>query len=646
MFKTFVSIAALAAALPAYAQTSPVDAPASDLPGDEIVVTASRSGDAQRVDEIPASITVITDEQLQNRQTRIVSDALRDVPGIAVNRSGAIGGFTQIRVRGAESNQVLVLIDGIEADDPFYGEYDFGTLLADPAMRIEVLRGQQSSLYGSDAIGGVIQIVTLTGAEKPGFMVRGEGGSQGTASAAARYAGVSGNLDYAVSATGLTTDGFATARGGSRDLSSDNVGATTKLIWSPSANFELTAVGRYSYTKAQTNNSDGDPTSPTFGYTVDSPGQFYTNEGFYGLVKGELSSLDGRWTNSLSGQIADTTRRNFSSDSLSSGDHGARYKGSFVSSLRLGDDHVRHQITAAADIEREEFRNTVAGPFAFGGKRHIDNEGLVAQYQLNVDDSLALGGSIRHDFNSKFEDATTYRVQGGYRLSTGTRLHAAWGTAVKEPGFYELYGYVDGRYIGNPDLKPEESKGWEVGVDQRFAQGRATIGATYFKSRLTDEIITAYPAPDFVATSINADTKSHREGVEVFASANPIDLLRIDLAYTYLDADENGVAEVRRPHSIGSLNVTAFSPDKRLSGTLTVRYNGQMIDLAYTDPSYVPVRARLQEYVLVNLAVDYRLTDHIAIYARAENLFDEHYEELFSTVGSPAAAYGGVRVNF
>ncbi|GAA4761613.1 TonB-dependent receptor [Stakelama sediminis] len=642
MLKTLVSISALTAAVPALAHTTP----ANDDAG-EILVTASRSGDAQQVADIPASITVIDAAQLQERQTRIVSDVLRDVPGIAVNRTGGVGGFTQIRLRGTESNQTLVLIDGIEADDPFYGEYDFGTLLADPDMRIEVLRGQQSSLYGSDAIGGVVQIVTLTGAEAPGVTVRAEGGSQGTASVAARVAGVTGNLDYALSATGYRTDGYPTAVGGTRNVGSSLGGANAKLIWTPSDTLTLTAVGRYSYTDADTNNTDSDPTSPTFGYTIDTPGQYYTNQGFYGLVKAELSSLGGRWTNALSAQIADTDRRNFSDGALSSGDHGTRYKGSFVSSIRFGDDHIHHQLTAAVDAEREEFRNTVAGPYAFGGKRHVDNLGLVAQYQFNMDDALALGASVRHDLNSDFADDTTYRVQGGYRFATGTRIHAAWGTGVKEPGFYELYGYVDGRYIGNPGLKPEKSTGWEVGVDQQLAGGKGRIGATFFKSVLTDEIITSYLPPDYLATSVNADSRTHQKGVEVFAGVQPIDLLRIDLAYTWLDAtDDAGQEAVRRPRNIGSINVTAFSPDKRFSGTLTVRYNGRMDDLAYTDPSYVPVRVSLQSYALLNFAVNYKLTDHLSLYGRVENLLGERYQEIFSTAGSPRAGYAGVRATF
>lgn len=620
--------------------------PSADAAGDAIVVTASRSGDPIPVDQLGASVTVLDDAALEQRQTRIVSDILRDVPGLAVSRIGAIGGQTQIRIRGSEANHVLVLIDGIKASDPYAGEYDFGTLIADEGARVEVLRGQQSALYGSDAIGGVIQYITLTGAEAPGITARIEGGSFGTGSGAARVAGVAGTLDYALSASYYHTDGSPTARGGTRDIGSDSVGASGKLIWSPTDNFKLTAVGRYSLTDADTNNSETDPSSPLFGYTIDSPGAKIHNEAFYGLVRAELSLLDGRWTNALSGQFADTTRRGYTEFGLDYGDKGQRYKGSFESTFRFGTDNIQHRLTGAVDVEREQFQNTTPSPFAFDGKRHTDNIGIVGQYDLLVNDALSLGASIRRDENNRFADVTTYRVQGSYRLATGTRIKGAYGTGVKNPGYFELYGYSDGTYIGNPNLKPEKSKGWEAGLEQSFAGDKATIGVTWFDSKLTDEIYTTFPAPDFIATPGNRTTGSKQRGLEAYLSMRPIPQLQVDAAYTWLHAREDGLVEVRRPNNIGSLNVTVFSPDERFSGTFTARYNGRQDDVAFTDPSFVPVTVALRDYVLINLNASYKLTDAITIFGRVENLLDEQYEEVFSFVAQGRGAYGGVKVHF
>nr|WP_295670939.1 TonB-dependent receptor [Sphingomonas sp.] len=646
--KTYLSLLAPVilgvVASPAVAQSNPTQ-PTEDKDGNEIVVTASRSGDAVEIRNLPASVTLISAEQLQERQTRIVSDVLRDVPGIAVSRTGAIGGMTQVRIRGTEGNHVLVLIDGIKASDPYIGEYDFGTLIADEAAKVEVLRGQQSALYGSDAIGGVIQYITLTGAEAPGLRVRAEGGSFGTASGGVRFAGVADTVDYALSSSIYRTNGSPTARNGTRNIGSTSIGASGKVTWAPSSIFKLTGVGRYSYTDAL--NNDTASSGALFGYIVDTPGERFTNAAFYGLARAELTLDDGRWTNALTGQIADTTRKGYTARGYDSGDKGRRLKGSFESSYRFDTGALVNRITGAVDFEREEFQNTSpASSFAFTGRQSTDNWGFVGQYEGTLNDALSLGASIRRDQNNRFADVTTYRLQAGYRLAFGLRAHAAYGTGVKNPGYYELYGYSDGRYIGNPNLKPEKSKGWEAGLDQEIAGGKASIGVTYFDSRLTDEIFTTFPAPLFIATPGNRMTESKQRGVEVFISASPIDQIRFDLAYTYLHARENGIVEVRRPNHIASLNTTVFSADKRFSGTLTVRYNGRQDDVAFTNPTFVPVRVSLQEYVLVNLNAEYKLTDRFSVFSRVENLFDERSEEVFSYAVPGRAAYGGVKARF
>src|SRR6185503_10816262 len=196
---------------------TPVFAQLDEAPPERVVVTASLLGGV-RTDLLGSSATIIEPIDIENRQVRIVSDVLRDVPGVAVNRLGPVGQFTQVRLRGAEGNHTLTLIDGIKASDPFASEFDFGTLIADDLARIEVLRGEQSALYDSDAIGGVIQYITPTGAEAPGIRAHVEGGSFGTANSALRIAGVAGGLDYALNAAFNHTDGTIDNAGGTREL--------------------------------------------------------------------------------------------------------------------------------------------------------------------------------------------------------------------------------------------------------------------------------------------------------------------------------------------------------------------------------------------------------------------------------------------
>ncbi|WP_414901623.1 TonB-dependent receptor plug domain-containing protein [Sphingomonas flavalba] len=672
MFSSVSSRAAIAAILCAGAAHAE-GAPAQPDDGKAIVVTASRSGDAIPAYLLGASVTLLDAAALEQRQTRIVSDVLRDVPGVAVSRAGGVGGLTALRIRGAEANHVLVLVDGIKASDPFNGEFDFGTLIADEAARIEVLRGQQSALYGSDAIAGVVNYITLSGREAPGVSLRAEGGSFETLSAGARVGGVAGTLDYALTGTYFHTGGTPTARGGNRDVGSDNAGASAKLVWAPSPDFKVTGVARYSYTDAELNASDGDAASPSFGYTIDSPGAHYRNEAFYGLVRAEATAFDGHWTSALSFQIADTTRKGYDvpfsflpragqTVGYAYGDKGRRYRGSYESTVRFGNADVQNRFTFAVDAEREEFQNTsppaIAGNFT--GKRHSDTLGFVAQYDVTLFDRLALGGSLRIDDNDLFSDSTTYRGQGSYRFGEGTRIHAAAGSGIKAPGFFELFGFSDGRYTGNPALRPERSEGWEAGVEQSFADRAVTLGATYFSNRFSDEIYTTYVqvGGQYVATPDNRATATRQKGVEAYAQARLGDGWRVDASYTWLDAKQDqdvlpvvafvptrfsGQA-VRRAKHIASANLSWAPVDGPLSATLTVRYNGAQNDLAFVDPAYVPELVRLRSFTLVNFNAEYRLTPAIALFGRAENLLDRRYEEVFSFATPGRAVYGGVKV--
>ena len=635
---------------------------------DPLVVTASRSGDATPADLIGASVTVIDDAALQQRQTVVVSDILRDVPGVAVSRTGAVGGMTQVRIRGAEGNQTLTLVDGIKVSDPFFDEFDFGTIIADPDARIEVLRGQQSALYGSDAIGGVISYTTLTGKEAPGLHLNAEGGSMGTYAGGARVAGVNGDLDYAISASGLHTDGYPVAIGGHRDVGSDSAGVSAKLIWSPMDNLHITAVGRYSYTKADTDDMGQDPSNPaTFGLTFDAPGAHYVNDAVYGLIRAQLDSMGGRWSTAVSAQIADTHRSEFdvpNSDapfagqqtSKQDGDHGLRYRESFESTYRFGDEHWKQSVTLAFDGEQNTSQTTVSPFGAFTGQEHLDNTGLVGEYGLIFDNRASFDASVRHDWNNRFSDDTTYRAQGSYRLDGGVRVHAAAGSGVKDPSFSDLFDFFAGRFLGNPNLQPEKSRGWEAGVDYTTPNANLNLGATWFDNRATDAITTSFATG--VAMPVNLPGSSPQRGVELFADGQLSPAWRIDASYTWLDAPQSqsvilggafttfdGQA-VRRAKDIASGNLTWAPEGQPFTATLTVRYNGQQNDLAFTDPSFTPVLVSLKAFTLVNLGGTWRLNKQVELYGRIENLFDQSYQEVFSFAAPGRAAYGGVRLKF
>jgi vitamin B12 transporter len=641
------SSAALVAVLLPCAHAAEVETAATGGELDQVVVSASRSGDAIPERLIGGSVTLLDAQELDDRGTRVVSDVLRDVPGVSVSRSGGIAGLTAVRIRGTESNHVLVLIDGIKASDPFDGAYDFGTLIADDQAKIEVLRGQQSALYGSDAIGGVIHYITLTGAEAPGVRLRAEGGSFGTGSGSARVAGVQGNLDYALSVSALHTDGTPSAVDGARDVRSDNVGASFKAIYTPIEQLHVTAVGRYSYTNADSNNSSEDPTSTHFGLPVDSPGVFYKNVAYYGLIRSELASFEGHWVNALTVQLANTKRNEYSADERTGGDKGDRTKAAFESTGKFGSDVLKHRVTLALDAERQQFQNLDPSGFSFTGKRHTNNYGLVGEYGVVWNDALSIDASLRHDRNDIFHNADTFRAQASYSLPEGTRLRAAGGSGIKNPEFLDLYGFFDGVFTGNPNLKPEKSIGWEVGVDQVLLDRALTVGLTYFSSRLRDEIVDEFPPPLFIETPVNLTQDTHQRGVELFTQAALGAQVKVDASYTYLHAITDGAEAVRRPSQIASLNVTTSTRDGRGLFTVTARYNGGQNDVTFTDPTFAttPI-VRLGSYTLLNLNGEYQVLPHLSVLARLENLAGKRYQEVYGYQGVGRGLYGGIRAQF
>jgi vitamin B12 transporter len=644
LLKTTLTLAALLAGSSAFAQALPGDTTAS-TETDPIIVTGTRSLDGMPADLLGSSYTLLDAQALENRQTRIVSDILRDVPGIAVSRSGAVGGMTQVRLRGTEANHTLVLIDGIEASDPFLGEFDFSTLIADDVARIEVLRGQQSATYGSDAIGGVIHYITANGAEAPGVRGRIEGGSFGTVSGAARVGGVTGGLDYVLSGAFNDTDGTPSARRGigDRDLHAGNRQLAGKLAYAISPNFRLFATGRYSRLQADTNPQDFDFTSPTYGFVIDGT-DATTSRSFLGLVRAELDLMDGAWTQAATAQLNDTHRNATTAGDLTSENHGERFKAAYDSTVRFTNGMLAHAITVATDFERERFRSVaIFGPSPANLGRTTDNVGIVGEYDLRVGDKAGFGASLRRDLNDRFEDATTWRVRGGYALTPLVRVRAAAGSGIKNPTNYELFGFDPSSFIGNPNLKPEKSEGIEGGVDLTPAPG-VRVGATLFRSVLRDEIYTTF-SPTFVSSPANRTTRSRQRGVELFAHAPLGAGFAADLAYTYLDAIEAGREEVRRPPHIGSANLTWREAGDAFGATLTARYNGKTFDSNFTNLPIGP-RARLDDYVLVNIAGDARITDRLRAFARVENLFAAKYEDVFTYRTPGRAAYAGIRAGF
>ncbi len=638
----------------AWAQDSPSSYGDDITQIDALVISASR-GDAIREGDLGASVTLISPQQMEERGTRIVSDILRDVPGVAVNRGGPVGQFDEVRLRGGEGNHTLVLIDGVDASDPFQGEFDFSTLTADDGARIEVLRGQQSSLYGSQAIGGVIAYITATGAETPGLSGRFEGGTDDTMVAAVRQAGVTGGLDYALSGSGFTTGGQPGAIGGVRDMSYANYTLAGKAGLTLSDTTRLKAVVRYSDVRTDdlaedfaTDPFTFQPVNPaTYGRFIDGTGEI-TNRALIGMVRGEADFLDGHLKTAVSVQGNDTERRVYDLGALSYGSDGTRGRASVEATYRFGGQDSAQSLTLAIDDKRETYQNVAVGTPGPGNDKHVlGNIGYVAEYEGLLGGHLGIGGAVRHDQNNRFKNADTYRAQVSYSLDNGLRMRAATGTGLTAPTNFELFGFDPTSFVGNPNLRPETSRGWEAGLDYSPASHRYAFGLTWFDSELKDEIFTAF-LPGFLSTPQNRARVSTQRGAEVWASVRLTGSLNGYATWTRMKAQEGaGQPEIRRPDNMGSVNLTWRPDTARTSATLTVRYTGQFRDFDFTNTNAFPSPRRVMPaFTLVNLTVSHKLQGKAEILIRVDNLADEHYHEQYTARSLGRSAVVGVRKGF
>lgn len=615
----------------------------SDL--EEVVVTAGRNPVA--AEKVGRANTVLTGEELEKTQTRYVADALRRVPGVSVSRTGSFGGLTQIRLRGSEANHVLVLIDGVEVAGTSNGEFDFGSLQVADIERIEVIRGPQSALYGSNAASGVIQIITKGGIRN-GFKVttRSEVGTDKTLLGNVLVQGGGETFDVALSGAVRGTEGFNISGYGSEKDGDRNVTLNGKARWDLTEDLHFDGSLRLVDRESDTDDQDFTWGSSTYAEVIDAPSKVETRELFGGGgLTWEL--FEDRFVQKLRGEVSDLQNRG-RNNSGHYGNDGTRYhisyQGSWVfETPQLWDS--AHSLTGAVEWERETYKNVFPSSASQTAAQRRDLLGYVAEYRGEFFDRAFVTGAVRFDQNNAFEDTLTYSASAAYLFAqTGTRLHASLGTGSTNPTFFEQFGFVPSSFIGNPDLKPETNFGWDIGIEQRFWQDRGVIDITYFNERLQDEIQTRF-LPSYSSTPVNLDGTSKRQGIEVSLGLELFKDVFVKASYTYLDAKEpGGEEEIRRPPHSGSLGLTYGFHQNRGTVFVDAVYNGEMKDF---DFSVSPTRrVTLSDYIMVNAGADYQLTDTFQLFGRVENLLDQDYEEVYGFNTQGVTAFAGFKAIF
>ncbi len=612
----------------------------------ETVVTATRF--PVPLETIGSSLTVITGEELQQKQTRFVADALRDVPGVSVNRSGTFGTLTQVNIRGAEANQTLVLIDGVRMNDPAGGDaFDFSTLLADDIERIEVLRGPQATLFGSNTSGGVINIITKKGEGPIRANARIEGGSFGTFDGNAGISGGNEHVDGAVSVSGLRTDGINISRFGDEKDGYENVTVMGRGGVEISENLEFRGSLRYLLAKLQFDDF-GPMTVPGTNILIPTDAdQEAETTNLSGRIQAKLTLFDGALEQVLgfaglkteNDSLADGVETFFFDAWSTTVDYQANL---FLETPAFAD--ATHAFTFLVEQNDESGDNSFAG-----GLPTIRNTGLVGEYRVGLWDRLFITGGVRQDNNNSFDDFTSPRVTAAYlHRETGTRLHGSWGQGVQNPTLTELFGFF-GTFVGNPDLTPENSTGWDVGVEQSLLDDRFSVGVTYFRNRIKDAISSEFVPALGASRPINLVGRTSVQGVEVAVAATILQSLTFAGTYTYTDSkDPQGLELTRRPKHLASASLNyGFFEDaagrKRANVNLDVRYTGDQKDTVFLTPFFQQERVTLDSYTLVNLAGSYAVLPGVELIARIENLLDQDYEEAFGFRSPGIGAYGGVR---
>ncbi|GAB4518984.1 MAG: TonB-dependent receptor [Parvularculaceae bacterium] len=635
------------AAAPVSGQT--VDRPDTDVEGqDRIVISGSLTPQSER--RIGAAIEVLDFEDIKARQTVILSDLLRDVAGAEVNRSGPPGALTQIRLRGAESNHTFVLIDGIEAGDPFAGEFNFADLMAFGVDRVEVIRGAQSALYGSDALAGVISVVTKDGRSGPGGEFEAQAGSFGTEQFAASVGAGDERANGRATVVRYDANGVNASRMGREEESYDNLTFHAKGAVAPTDAVRLTAVLRLVGARTESDDQDFDAASPTQGFAIDSD-DAAKNTFLYSRVELEGRNIGGSLTSKAALGVTRSKTDNFSGDAAIGGNRGDRYKGELQSTYRFSTGGLEGSLAAAYQHERLEFRNIgITADDPSNQQRSDNQDSLISELNLSMADTLHVSGALRRDFNDRFKNATTYRAAAAYEARRiGGRLHASFGRGVTNPRFFELFGFIPETFQGNPDLRPEHANSFDIGWEQGLPGG-ASVDVAYFRSALRDEIFTTFRFdPDtgqFLSNPLNRGGKSRRKGVEAMLSAPLGGGIGLEARYTYLDATESdGAREVRRPRHVASVNLNARFAEGRGSASLGLRYNGAQEDLEFVFAT-PETRTRLGAYTLVNFGASFRLNDRLEVFGRGENLLDKTYEEVFGFQSSGIGAFGGVRLAY
>lgn len=601
---------------------------------DEVVVTATRL--ETPVSEVGSSITVITSEQIRRMKVIPVDRLLETVPGVDVVRNGGLGQPSSVFIRGGKSEYTLVIIDGVEANDPFNPgrSFDFSNLTTDNIERIEVLRGPQSTLYGSDAMAGVINIITRRGKGDPQVSLSTEGGSFNSRRASASVSGAGSGVDYSLSLSHLKSDGISAAdeRDGNTErdgYTNTTVSGKVGIVLSDSADLDFVLRGWDGDTQA-------DDYNEFFVFADDPNANLETRQVFF-RTQGTFLLAGDKWE-SIAGISVGKHDKAFDNqpDPLNSiistfSSNGRSLQIDWQNNLYLSGSN-----TLTLGLEMEEEWGTFESEYDDGFFQSSDmvdessrETGIYAQDRIIIDDSLFATLGLRWDSYRDFGSEVTWRVAPAWLIgNTGFKLRGSYGTGFNAPTLFQRYSGTD----GNPNLVPETNTGWDVGLDKSFNRNRTVLGAAYFRTEY-ENLISWQP------TGFENIAESLTDGWELSLDSKLTKALSCLASYTFTRTeDDNGEPLLRIPEDKASLGLN-YSFGTRANINLEALYVGERDDMDFSTFS----RVQLDSYTLLNLSGSLAVTKWLEVYGRANNLLDEQYQEVLG-YGTPGiSGYLGVR---
>ena len=585
---------------------------------DQFVVISSRT--ELPLDQVGSSVEVLTRTDFEKSKQPFLNEALRTVPGLLLRNNGGPGQVIGMTTRGLNTNRPTVLLNGVEVSNPASGQMlNFGTFATSSVEKVEVLKGPQSSLYGADALAGVISIQTQDGSRDSGSSADILAGSYDTYQASVGNWGSQGDWSYFSSVSWFDSGGYSVqdpslGEAWADDDSYRNLNALLNLNYQLSEQSSLNGVAYYIDSRAEF-----DPGNPDFIFGEPFADNYTETEQTF--VKVALKSeVSDQWTSTLSAGLNET--RDFSNSSFPLSANGDRFELDWNNSFKASDSYT---LVAGAKYEKEENKTD-----AF----NRSEESLFIENVFSPSQELALTLGGRYDDNSAYGDETTYRGTFSYAVlgeeENFLKLRGSYGTSFQAPTFFQLFSF-----FGNPDVLPETGTGWDIGLEGTSNGGAISYGVTYFDYDIEDKIVYS-----FATNSFANEDRYFSQGFENYLSAALDENVSLRIAYTYSDAEyADGVTAERVPNDVISTTLDWGLPEKGVQLSLTHLFVGKQFDLR-GDGSKRP------SYSVFNVALTYELSDLNELWLRVDNVFDKEYQEVATYETAGFSVYAGVRFRF